>query len=69
QKGLIRVGGRLSNSNLSYNQKYPIILPADSRLTKLIMEYFHKRDLHVGPQALLHSVRQQFWPINCRNLA
>ncbi|XP_035222006.1 uncharacterized protein LOC118194902 [Stegodyphus dumicola] len=68
KKGLIRVGGRLSSSNLNYNKKYPIILPPDGRFKKLIMEYFHKRDLHVGPQSLLHSIHQQFWPINGRNV-
>ena len=28
EKGIMRVGGRLSNSRLSYNSKHPIILPA-----------------------------------------
>ncbi|XP_042908313.1 uncharacterized protein [Parasteatoda tepidariorum] len=33
------------------------------------MLYFHLKDLHLGPQALLNSVRQRFWPIHGRNLA
>ncbi|GFS73202.1 uncharacterized protein TNCV_4571271 [Trichonephila clavipes] len=34
---ILRVGGRLQNSNLTYSQKHPAILPADNLLTKLIM--------------------------------
>ncbi|XP_071037993.1 uncharacterized protein [Parasteatoda tepidariorum] len=33
------------------------------------MLYFHLKDLHLGPQALLNSVCQRFWPIHGRNLA
>lgn len=31
--------------------------------------YEHYRQLHVGPQALLASIRDQYWPLNGRNIA
>ncbi|GBM67992.1 hypothetical protein AVEN_218847-1 [Araneus ventricosus] len=66
---LIRVGGRLTNSELSFDQKHPILLPRDHKLTDIIMEHFHIKKLHVGAQTLLHLVRQEYWPLNGRNNA
>ena len=39
---LIRVGSRLENSNLPFDDKHQLILPGDHKLTKLIFEYYHK---------------------------
>ncbi|KAL4123160.1 hypothetical protein QTP88_015383 [Uroleucon formosanum] len=64
--GLIRVAGRLSQSNLSDSMKFPIVLPVKSRLTRLLFEYEHKRLLHIGPQGLLSHIQGTFWPIRGR---
>ncbi|XP_055944621.1 uncharacterized protein LOC129975584 [Argiope bruennichi] len=64
--GILRVGGRLSNSNLSFDKKFPILLPGNHRLTKLIITSYHIKHLHIGPQTLLFTIRQRFWPINGR---
>jgi hypothetical protein len=66
--GLIRVGGRLNNSDIRYNAKHPIVLHNKSHLTNLIAINEHKRHLHAGPQALLAAVRQNYWPLGARNL-
>ncbi|GBN15570.1 hypothetical protein AVEN_55008-1 [Araneus ventricosus] len=67
--GCIRVGGRISYSNVSCNQKHPIILPAGNKLVKLIFQCYHKRDFHVGQQALLNTVRLKYWPLGGRSIA
>ncbi|GFX63558.1 uncharacterized protein TNCV_105651 [Trichonephila clavipes] len=53
--GVLIVGGRLCNSNLNIECKFPIILPCNHKLTNLIVEYFHLKYVHLGPQALLYQ--------------
>ncbi|GFT41772.1 integrase catalytic domain-containing protein [Trichonephila clavipes] len=67
-EGILRVGGRLRNSDINYNQKFPILLPSKHKLTYLIVEYFHKKFLHSGSQSLLYQIRQNFWILNGRNI-
>ncbi|XP_044019550.1 uncharacterized protein LOC122859932 [Aphidius gifuensis] len=67
KNGLLRVGGRLQNASIPYNQKYPIILPKNHHVTSLIIKHEHKVHLHTGTQATLYAVRQQYWPIDGRN--
>ncbi|CAG7818271.1 unnamed protein product [Allacma fusca] len=58
---LIRVGGRLRNSDLMFEQKHPLLLPQHHHLTKLIVQHFHERLLHAGPQLMLHTIQQKYW--------
>ncbi|XP_050521830.1 uncharacterized protein LOC126894684 [Daktulosphaira vitifoliae] len=68
--GIIRVGGRLKHAvSLSFFQKHPIVLPADSAFTKLLFLDEHEKSLHAGPQAMLANIRLRYWPINGRNIA
>ncbi|KAL0840413.1 hypothetical protein ABMA28_015670 [Loxostege sticticalis] len=69
ENGLIRVGGRLSQSQYEYDKKHPIILHSNHTLTKLIMRNEHVRLMHAGPQLLLSSVKERFWPIKGKQLA
>ncbi|XP_018405041.1 PREDICTED: uncharacterized protein LOC108781544 [Cyphomyrmex costatus] len=62
KKGLLRVGGRLSQSNLEYEARHPILLPRGHMLTKLIIKQEHRRTLHSGAQATMASVRQRARP-------
>lgn len=64
--GLMRVGGRLSNAAISFNQKHPLILPYGNHVTNLILTQEHEKLLHAGPQATLANLRLRFWPINGR---
>lgn len=62
--GIIRVGGRLQNSLLPYNEKHPIILPYESHLSKLIIQDAHENTLHGGKQSTLAYTRRKYWIIN-----
>lgn len=65
--GLIRLGGRLANSDLPYSSKHPIVLPRNSHITKLIIDETHVQQLHAGPQATLCAVRTKYWPLGGRS--
>lgn len=66
ESGLLRVGGRLCNSDLPYNQRHPMILPEQHHLTQLIIETLHREHLHVGLNGLLAALRTCFWPLHVR---
>lgn len=58
--GILRVGGRLANSNLPFKSKHPIILPKTHHFTKLIIEQAHKLTLHGGP-TMMSSFLSNYW--------
>ncbi|CAA9999245.1 unnamed protein product, partial [Nesidiocoris tenuis] len=61
---VLRVGGRLNNSQVPEQRKFPIILPYKSKLTEIILRDYHEEFCHIGPQALLATVRGMYWPLN-----
>ena len=67
-QNLLRLGGRIQNSLLSYDQKHPFILPNNCRIAKLLVNFYHLQTLHGGVNLTLSSIRQEFWIIKCRNL-
>ncbi|XP_029156972.1 uncharacterized protein LOC114929574 [Nylanderia fulva] len=66
--GVIRVGGRLRHSQMSFQATHPIILPSSSRITYLVIDEHHRRSLHGGTQLTLCSIRQEFWIPRGRSL-
>lgn len=66
KNGLIFVGGRLNNADTLKTRIHPIVLPANHKVTHLIVRQKHIEQLHCGPQALLAHVRRQYWPLRSR---
>ncbi|XP_075157832.1 uncharacterized protein LOC142231099 [Haematobia irritans] len=64
---LLRVNGRLANSDMSYNERHPIILPEKSRFCKLLIEFTHKTLLHSEHQVMLRAIRQEFYIIRLKS--
>lgn len=67
EDGLIRVGGRLKNSNLNFAACHPILLPRNHDLTRKLIREEHIRSMHAGTQATMASIRQRFWPLSLRS--
>lgn len=62
--GLLRVGGRLGNSTLGYQEKHPVLLPKGHHVSKLIIRHFHEKTHHQGRQITHGAVREAgFWVI------
>lgn len=67
--GFLRVNGRLSNSTcLTYNEKFPKILPYSGRFTRLYLELIHKYSVHGENSLLMRVMRSEFWVPKLRNL-
>lgn len=67
--GIMRVGGRLKNANVPYDQKHQILLEGKHKLSILIFKNEHIRLQHAGPLLLLNAVRDRYWPTNGMNIA
>lgn len=62
-QGLLRIGGRISQSNFSYDKKHPIIIPYGDHLVNLIIREAHYKALHGGNQLTLALIRHEYWII------
>lgn len=68
QDNLIRVGGRLRHSHLNEDAKHPVLLPKNHHVTSLIIDHFHVKNLHCGPQLLQSLLHQQYWILSARSI-
>ena len=55
--GLIRVGGRLRNSNLPLTVKHPFLISSEHPLANLIVSYFHSQIKHQGRHITQGAIR------------
>ncbi|XP_065356330.1 uncharacterized protein LOC135950724 [Calliphora vicina] len=60
-KGILRVNGRLSNSSLTYNERYPIILPGNSRFCQLYLEHLHSFLAHGECNQICRMVQTEYY--------
>ncbi|XP_006812352.1 uncharacterized protein LOC102804307 [Saccoglossus kowalevskii] len=68
-EGVMRVGGRLRNSQINEDAKHQIILPKGHHVTTLIVRHYHICTGHSGTNHTLSEIRQRFWPIGGRATA
>jgi phage-related protein len=64
--GLLRVGGRVRQAEVSLEVKHPLIMPKRSHITELLIQHFHKIEHHQGYGITHNSIRQNgYWIIKC----
>ena len=66
RNGLLRVGGRISQSTLDINRCHPYILTKD-HFTNLLINYEHIRNCHANVQLLRTILLKNYWIINARS--
>ncbi|XP_068758151.1 uncharacterized protein [Montipora capricornis] len=59
--GIIRVGGRLRNSEIEPDAKHPVLLPKDHHVSHLIIRHYHRVSGHSGIEHTLSLIRQKYW--------
>jgi hypothetical protein len=64
--GILRCRGRLEESNLRRNEKFPIFLPNKAWITRLIIMEMHQSNHHCGTLTLLAILREKYWLIKGR---
>ncbi|XP_071053632.1 uncharacterized protein [Onthophagus taurus] len=65
-EGFLRVTGRLRFASLDWDEKHPLILPKESRITSLVIDSHRRGTLHGGTQLTLSSLRRRFWIVGGR---
>ena len=65
EKGVLRVGGRLSRSSLGYKEKHPVIIPK-GHIANLLARHHHERVGHQGRGMTISAIRDSgLWLIGC----
>lgn len=57
----MRANGRLTQSSLPYNERYPIILPGNSRFCHLYLSHLHTFLLHAECNQMCRIVQTEFY--------
>ena len=57
-KGVVRVGGRLKTSHLSYSMRHPVLLSKDHALSVLVVRHYHESTKHQGRHLTMGAIRE-----------
>lgn len=66
---MLRVRGRISKAEISYDEKHPIIIPPHSVFGNSLLRSAHEETCHGGVQQMLHYVRAKYWLVGARRAA
>jgi hypothetical protein len=69
ENGLVRVGSRLEFAPISYDAKFPAILPKHHLVAELLApRHIHCSNAHIGQEQTLSLLRQVIWICKARSL-
>ena len=61
KNGILRVGGRLENSQLPYEERHPAIISGKSQLSRLLIDWAHRLALHGGFKVTYSYIIKRIW--------
>lgn len=64
--GHLRVGGRLTNSELPYGARHPLLLPQSGNFVTMLIRDLHLKHAHIGPNALLAIIQRNYWILSAK---
>nr|XP_055053880.1 uncharacterized protein LOC129439016 [Misgurnus anguillicaudatus] len=68
-QGLLRVGGRISCADVSWEEKHPLILPRTHHISTLIVRYYHEQVAHQGRHITEGAIRAAgFWIVGSKRV-
>ena len=65
ERGIMRIGGRLSKADIQSSAKRQLILRGKHHVVQLLIRQYHEKS-HFGTEYVLSAIRQRFWVINGR---
>ena len=69
EEGVLRVGGRLGQGDISPELKHPVILPKKHHISELIVRHYHEKVQHQGRGMTLNEIRNSgYWIVGCTSL-
>ena len=63
---ILRCKGRIGKANIRFETHFPILLPINNHVTKLIVLHAHEKVFHNGVKATLDEFRSTFWIVKRR---
>lgn len=61
KEGLLRVGGRIRDANISQGEKNPLIVPGHHHVAALLIKHYHEQTQHQGHLFTEGAVRSSGW--------
>ena len=65
---LLSVGGRLQQSDFTFREQHPWIMPNKHRYSELLIQSCHEKVMHSGVRDTLVQVREKYWILRARQL-
>ena len=66
ENGFLRCKGRIENAPLPYETRFPILIPRDREIAKLLVLDAHQIVKHDGVKETLAQLRSQYWMVRGR---
>lgn len=66
--GLLRVGGRLKEADVTQDVRHPCILPKKHHVVNLFIDHIHRQHLHSGIQLTMSLLSQHVWILSARSV-